>query len=31
MLNILKKYEKIMIQALMVMMAIVLGLATHPY
>ena len=28
MLNILKKYEKIMIQALMVMMAIVLGLAT---
>jgi uncharacterized membrane protein (DUF373 family) len=28
MLNTLKKYEKIMIQALMVMMAIVLGLAT---
>ena len=28
MINILKKYEKIMIQALMVMMAIVLGLAT---
>jgi uncharacterized membrane protein (DUF373 family) len=28
MLNVLKKYEKIMIQALMVMMAIVLGLAT---
>ncbi len=27
-LNILKKYEKFMIQALMVMMAIVLGLAT---
>ncbi len=26
--NILKKYEKFMIQALMVMMAIVLGLAT---
>jgi uncharacterized membrane protein (DUF373 family) len=28
MFNILKKYEKFMIQALMVMMAIVLGLAT---
>jgi uncharacterized membrane protein (DUF373 family) len=28
MLNILKKYEKLMIQALMVMMAVVLGLAT---
>jgi uncharacterized membrane protein (DUF373 family) len=28
MLSILKKYEKIMIQALMIMMAIVLGLAT---
>ena len=28
MFNILKKYEKVMIQALMVMMAVVLGLAT---